>query len=180
MRPKKQINARQMADDVRSGLADSQLMDKYELSAKGLQSVFQKLIEAGVVTETELEDRVPFSQLTADLSKVRDLPRNYTVFRVPIYDAMHDRLLGRVVDVTEKGLKVIGQKVEAGTKMHLIVQCPDLLDFVPIEFEAICRWSKSEEEGSFAGGFEITKIEERHLSELRKMIEMNAFTRFDW
>lgn len=53
--------------DVRTGASDPALMEKYKLSAQGLQSVFNKLLNAGVLTQQELDDRVPMSQRTVDL-----------------------------------------------------------------------------------------------------------------
>jgi hypothetical protein len=47
--------------EIRSGTDDSALMQKYHLSAKGLQSLFQKLVEKGLITATEIEQRTPAS-----------------------------------------------------------------------------------------------------------------------
>jgi hypothetical protein len=64
---KRKITAREVLKDIRAGVDDSELMNKYQLSAQGLQSVFTKLVTAGIVAETELEDRVPVSERTVDL-----------------------------------------------------------------------------------------------------------------
>ena len=114
MRTKRTINARLIAEDIRSGMADPDLMDKYGLSAQGLQGVFKKLVDAGIFSMEQMEQRVPFSALTADLAEVRALPRNYMVFHIPVYDELTDQLFGHILDLTEKGLKVIGKKVNVG------------------------------------------------------------------
>ena len=59
---KRKITAREVLRDIRSGLSDQDLMEKYTLSAQGLQSVFHKLVNAGVITQAELDDRVPISE----------------------------------------------------------------------------------------------------------------------
>ncbi|MDQ7784734.1 MAG: hypothetical protein RDU20_17765 [Desulfomonilaceae bacterium] len=64
---KRRITAREILGDVRRGAGDPALMEKYKLSAQGLQSVFQKLLKAGVLTQQELDDRVPVSERTVDL-----------------------------------------------------------------------------------------------------------------
>ncbi|MGO9571738.1 MAG: hypothetical protein ACLP5H_29785 [Desulfomonilaceae bacterium] len=64
---KRKITAREVLRDVRYGLSDQDLMEKYTLSAQGLQSVFHKLVNAGVITQAELDDRVPISERTVDL-----------------------------------------------------------------------------------------------------------------
>lgn len=46
---KQRIDARQALRDIRSGMDDMALMRKYNLSAKGLQSLFRKLGDAGII-----------------------------------------------------------------------------------------------------------------------------------
>ncbi len=53
----KTINAKQAVNDVRSGMADAELMGKYGLSAKGLQVLLKKLIDTGRLQQHEMEAR---------------------------------------------------------------------------------------------------------------------------
>lgn len=64
---KRRITAREIIKDIRAGATDAELMEKYTLSAQGLKSVFDKMIHAGVLSPTEIEDRVPMSERTVDL-----------------------------------------------------------------------------------------------------------------
>lgn len=64
---KRRITAREIIKDIRAGATDAELMEKYTLSAQGLKSVFDKMINAGVLSHTEIEDRVPMSERTVDL-----------------------------------------------------------------------------------------------------------------
>ena len=45
------IDAKEVLDDIRSGMTDVDLMNKYNLSSLGLQSLFKKLTQAGVIKE---------------------------------------------------------------------------------------------------------------------------------
>ena len=45
------IDARQALQDIQSGMDDSTLMRKYNLSTKGLKSLFNKLAAAGLIRE---------------------------------------------------------------------------------------------------------------------------------
>ena len=49
MKPRKKIEAKRVLEDIRSGMDDLSLMNKYELSAKGLQSLFEQLGNIGLV-----------------------------------------------------------------------------------------------------------------------------------
>ncbi len=64
---KRKITAREILQDIRAGKSDKTLMEKFNVSAQGLQSIFDKLVRAGVVTQDELDERVPMSERTVDL-----------------------------------------------------------------------------------------------------------------
>lgn len=48
------ISAKVVAADIRSGMSNAELMEKYGLSERGIESLFRKLIENRVVTEGEI------------------------------------------------------------------------------------------------------------------------------
>ncbi len=64
---KPRIDAKQALLDIRSGLDDHRLMEKYNLSSKGLESLFQKLVRAGLLSQTELDNRKPWYEDAVDL-----------------------------------------------------------------------------------------------------------------
>ncbi len=64
---KRKITANEVLDDLRRGLDDFALMRKYQLSAQGLQSLFNKMINSGAITPTELEDRITPLEKTVEL-----------------------------------------------------------------------------------------------------------------
>lgn len=55
--PKRTINAKEAVADIRSGMTSSELMQKYRVSAKGLQALSRKLVDAGLLHENELNRR---------------------------------------------------------------------------------------------------------------------------
>ncbi len=65
--PKRQLSAKDILTDINAGMDDAALMEKYGLSAQGLQSAFAKLVAAGVLKQTELDERSPSPESTADL-----------------------------------------------------------------------------------------------------------------
>lgn len=56
--PKRQIDARELIADIRVGMSDAALMKKYAVSAKELQGLFNRLVNAGVVSQRELDQRI--------------------------------------------------------------------------------------------------------------------------
>ncbi len=61
------ISARALAADVRSGIDDSALMAKYDLSSQGLDRLLKKLVSTGVIRQEELDARMPSYDQTVDL-----------------------------------------------------------------------------------------------------------------
>lgn len=54
---KRKLDAQQVLNDIQAGMDDHGLMQKYNLSAKGLSSLFQKLVNAGVLEPPEHSQR---------------------------------------------------------------------------------------------------------------------------
>ena len=57
MATKRTLNAKEIVNDIRSRMTDVQLMAKYALSERGLESVLRKLLEAKLITSSEFNWR---------------------------------------------------------------------------------------------------------------------------
>jgi hypothetical protein len=60
--PKRTINAKEILADIKMGLGNASLMEKYGLSEKVLQSVLKKLVDSGKLNQGELERRMAESE----------------------------------------------------------------------------------------------------------------------
>jgi len=65
-KPKLKISANEVLTDLRSGMDDDALMEKYHLNFRQLQRLFRKMIQGGFVSPIELAQRlcVTKSQVT--------------------------------------------------------------------------------------------------------------------
>lgn len=54
---KRQIPAKKVVADIKGGMSDETLREKYRLSPKGLESLFKKLLAQNLITQPELDDR---------------------------------------------------------------------------------------------------------------------------
>jgi hypothetical protein len=52
---KRTVDAKEILDDIKAGMDSTALMEKYQLSKKGLQSLFKKLMDAGVLKPKKRE-----------------------------------------------------------------------------------------------------------------------------
>ncbi len=57
-----EIKAKQFLVDIRSGMDDEALMIRYNLLPRQLQSVFRRIIDAGLITPLELSNRLQITK----------------------------------------------------------------------------------------------------------------------
>ncbi|MGB6066145.1 MAG: PilZ domain-containing protein [Desulfomonilaceae bacterium] len=167
------IQARDIVIDIRSGMTDAELMEKYELSAKGLESAFTKLVNSGIMTVAEVYGQRGSGQDTVIINDVRELPRHFLSMTIPVHEPGFPNRQGRIRDVTEKGIGITGIQARIGEVISLMIACRPFLDVDNIWLEAECRWidaRKSPRE--WYGGFQITKISPKDLSNLRQLIQL--------
>lgn len=67
MKPQVEVRARDAVRDIRLGLSDLALMEKYRLTDRGLGSLFRKLVAAGLLKHSEVEQRDPTFTSTVPL-----------------------------------------------------------------------------------------------------------------
>ena len=66
----KSLSAKQVLADIKAGMSDDELMQKYELSEKTMDRVFGKLLSAGLLTMDQLDERIRDQSLP--LAKISD------------------------------------------------------------------------------------------------------------
>lgn len=71
---KKKVRARESVSDIRSGMSDAALMEKYHLSPAGLQSLFDKLVGGGYIDLSEIHQRKPEYLGIVDISRAFPQP----------------------------------------------------------------------------------------------------------
>ena len=55
------IKAKELVKDIRSGMTDFDLMEKYELDPPSLDRLLRHLVDADLVTQSQLEERTQLS-----------------------------------------------------------------------------------------------------------------------
>jgi len=154
---------------------ESQLMRKYGLSRKKLQSVCSKLLAARNRTANEFQEEMPIDHTTVIEVNVRQIQRYYPDFDVPIYESISPEIHGRVRDITEEGVGVEGIEAAAYEFKTFVVLGDPFGEVGPFEFEAECRWAKANDgDRRNVSGYRIVDISEPDLRQLRKLIHLIA------
>jgi hypothetical protein len=178
MPDRKKIRAKEIIKDIRIGMDDKALMAKYELSPKGLKTIFKRLVDAGVITESELYERLSANLATSSATQVRSTTRCYPVVRLSVYD-LDD--LGcdkyHVVDISETGIQISGIAGKIGEMKSFLIQADEFGDVFPFQFDAECKWLVPKSDSALAlAGFEFRDISSGSLHELRKIIKLMTFS----
>jgi hypothetical protein len=86
-KPKIKVNTRSVLQDLRKGLDDQVIMEKYSLSLRQLQKLYRKMIKSGMLTPMEVSDRlcVTTSQIANTFKQAAQLIENHEAWdsRVP-------------------------------------------------------------------------------------------------
>lgn len=159
------IKARDIINDIRSGMNDTDLMEKYEMSAAALQMAFEQLINMKLLKDHELYGR------SVNTRESFRLPRHYLVVKVPIRD-VKSGVVGNIRDITEKNMGIVGIGGTLGEIRTFEINPEGFAQVHPFLFNGKCRWTKRDEQGGFLSGYEIASISEESLIQLRKLIQL--------
>jgi hypothetical protein len=118
------------------------------------------------------------------MSDSRRQPRKRPINYLEIYNCDTGKFLGNVVDITEDGLRVYSERVVIPGRTYSVrltsAQFTDARE--EIRFDAVCRWCKECTghllQGSFAAGFEITRLSVEDSELLHKLLGSSWFR--DW
>jgi hypothetical protein len=172
MQRKRTIKADDIIRDLRSGMTVSQLIDKNNISLRNLRFVFQRLLNAGMITKEELNAQPALYRDIADLQGVRNRLRTTTTFPARIYDCGSPFATGFILDISEQGVCVKGIETVVGEVKDFIVRTDAFEQGQKLVFEGKCRWLNKEKLSvkEWMAGFEITEISSLDLAELRKLV----------
>jgi hypothetical protein len=173
---KRKIAAKEIVADIRAGLTNRELGDKYRLSKKGLWTIFIKLIKANLLHIQEFKGRFLSREGTVVRDGMRRYPRVYPPGTLLVDDLDDLRNEYRVLDISLAGIKVIGFETVVGDKKTFLCKIDDLEeDASSFTFQAECKWTGIQEEPSSpVAGFEITSISERDFEQLQKLLRSLA------
>lgn len=176
-REKKRINVRDIEADIRSGATESQLMNKYGLSSRGLQSAFWKLVDSGIVTWDELLRVYPEIDDSVTLQRVRSWTRGYPILSLVLYEEGNPQNRGKIKDLSERGFGLIGFRAQPGERKKLVLTPDDVTDVKPFSLVAECRWFKpGSASEACSAGFQITRIHGDAVTRLQELVELTTLT----
>lgn len=167
------IQVQEFLADIQSGMSKPDLLAKYGISSATLQRICKKLLNSRGVPEHVCDPELPLYTNTIVLENIRKVPRHYVDFDLPIYEETRPEIHGKVRDISEEGIGVRGLEVKAEDVKTLVILGDFFGEVAPFELEATCRWAgELGLNNELVAGFQIVRISEDDLRELRKLIEL--------
>src|SRR5271157_133817 len=172
MGQERRINGRAILNDLRSGVADSELLVKYKLSSKSLQTLFKKLVASKAISQAELYEMSPSYRERIDRIRARVYPRADLTVRVPIYE-IGSGARGVLRDISETGLRVGGIESSVGQSKTFQIPIDMFIEAEPLLIIAQCKWAeiKGRQRRYPVAGFEIMDLSETDSLVLRNFIK---------
>jgi hypothetical protein len=166
--------------DLRSGMSDSMLMEKHNLSHEELRNLYRDLFDDGTLLHPQIQGE-PFGNESVAIHEyeptqanfrkdLRRLPRHAVKYPTIIYERDRAEVHGRIHDISEYGVGMAGIEAKIDELSTFVILGDALGEVEPIEFRAKCRWIQADEfPANRRAGFEITEITEDDANELSKL-----------
>lgn len=169
MAEKRIINAKQLMEDIRSGMPATDLMEKWGFSAVTLRKAFRKLIDFNVVSKSELSALTNLHDDSNEKS-IRQTTRKQVPLNLKIFENDNPFNPGMVKDISEKGICVEGIDATVADEKCFIIRAGGFSDPITVVFDAKCRWVNNENRKPLAG-FEITSISVLDSKQLQTLVD---------
>jgi uncharacterized protein (DUF433 family) len=168
----RKINLLEIVADIRAGMSNRDIMEKYNLSEEMLRQVSKKLLDARMSRSAAAEPETTIEE-RQDFLATGEFVRHEVDLEVPIYEAGRPESQGVVRDISEEGVGVAGIEANVGDLKTLVILGDEFGEFSSFEFEAYCRWSYADtEDGACLTGFAISKISKNDFLQLQKLVRL--------
>lgn len=170
-KPKRRIRARDVIRDVREGRSAWEIMNKYRITATGLRRLLRQLIDAKIMSKTELDGHEGLYAVGLAARSLRTARRMRLLSSLEVYDGREPIKAGRIVDISANGVRVEGIEMVLGAVTEFVVRVRNM-NVPPIVFEGTCRWVAPPREpgDKWVTGIEIMHISNPDSQELRKLL----------
>ncbi len=118
---RQRIKIREIVSDIKAGMTDPELMTKYKIDRKALQSLFKKLLDLKAISRDTLFGEMGLQYESSVPANVREADRYVLDFDIPVYEDGHPETQGSVHDITEKGVGIRGLRIRVNEVKTLVV-----------------------------------------------------------
>jgi hypothetical protein len=168
---KRKIDAGPIMADIRSGMGDVPIMEKYQITPNEYLKIITKLPTVSSTAARQKREAAPVSVAIPQRADKRARPRGHLLYRVTVQDLKNLDYRGKLNDISEQGLQVCGIPMNQSQARSLLIRSDVYLREPPLVVEAACRWTYGIGEHSEPlAGLQITEISRKDLKVLKRML----------
>ncbi len=173
----RRIVAKEVVQDLRSGMRETDLMEKYRLSPKGFQRLLERLVDSGVISHPELYEISESYRSKIDGFRGRRHNRAYLTVPLPIYDTQ-SFASGLLRDVSREGFRVVGMDATVGEVKTFEIPLDIFMQADPLLVVGECRWvaRRGQDKKYIVAGYKMTNFSVNDENAVRKFITSLLFT----
>ncbi|MEA1935035.1 MAG: PilZ domain-containing protein [Thermodesulfobacteriota bacterium] len=108
----------------------------------------------------------------------RTLKRRHLIYYLEVFNENNDELLGHVVDITTKGIKLIGKHpIKSKQEFSLHMKLPEEYSASGLlKFDAVSLWSNKDVNPDFmVTGFQTLNLDKEAAKTIKKLINLLGF-----
>lgn len=176
-REKLRIKTFEIVGDIRSGMSELEIMNKYGLSSRGLQSAFWKLVRSGALTWEEILNNFPNLEESVTLQLIRKNIRSYPILSVKVYEENNPQNEGKLRDLSETGLGITGMQACVGEEKKIVLVPDEFMDLNAMTLKVVCRWFRPDAaKGLHSAGFQIQNLNDENSRTIRELVQLMTLT----
>lgn len=169
----KRIRGSDVLHDIKIGMTETDLKVKYQLSQKGIDKVFKKLISTNFISQFQLLSQYPSYKKRIDHIKERQAPRVDLTIPLTCYE-VSSGALGIVRDISTTGLRVAGIEANIGDAKVLQLPVDMFINADPLLLCVNCTWVETRglNKKYTVAGFKIADLSRDDVKVLENLIQV--------
>lgn len=149
-----QVRKEDFLQDLRSGMTHQELMKKYKLTPRGVETLSRDLLHLPAAAEGS-----------------RASSRKQLGFMIPISDSEDPENTGLIYDISDDGVGARGLRAKVHEIKTLVIPADDYFRVEPVVFQGLCRWvEEKDDRWESAAGFRVVKVLRGSLTELQDIV----------
>ncbi len=176
----RRIVSGQILQDIRSGMGDAGLKEKYKLSSKGLVRLFERLVDSKLMSHSELSEMSDAYRIKVGRIYGRSHVRAYITVPIPVYDigSVGSSAIGLLRDISLDGFRIAGIESNVGDVKTFQLPLDMFIKAQPLILVGDCSWvtPRVGNQNHWVAGYRMETVTETDADAITKFINFLLFT----
>jgi hypothetical protein len=176
----RRIVSGQVLQDIRSGMGDAGLKEKYKLSSRGLVRLLERLVDSKLMSHSELSEMSGAYRNKVGRIYGRSHVRAYITVPIPVYDigSLGSSATGLLRDISLEGFRLAGIESNVGDVKTFQVPTDMFMNAEPLLLIGECSWAttRAGNRDYWVTGYRMETVTEADAEAITKFINFLLFT----